>query len=144
MVEEFFTGGVGDNESMRIYLGEKSPREAPNADRPGDYSLAIRAREAEGDPGDYIHLELYITGYGQIHGSKLVFYPPTYFIDEERSFIRSELDPGEEQGNWSGQWQWGSIDRQLGWETGLTMLMSGGISSDTWEDKHPSNYFDID
>lgn len=48
--------------------------------RPGAYQLAIRAPKTEIDPGDDIILEIYVTGYGEIRGAKVVFYPPTNFV----------------------------------------------------------------
>ena len=57
-----------------------NPQNTQFADKPGEYRLAVRSTEAEVAPGSKIDLEIYITGYGQIRGPKIVFYPPKYFI----------------------------------------------------------------
>jgi hypothetical protein len=68
-----------------------SPREGTHAKCPGDYRLAYRAAQAEVDPGEELRIELYITGYGEISGAKLTFYPPTYFIEQEKSRVMHGL-----------------------------------------------------
>jgi hypothetical protein len=58
-----------------------APQNARNSGKPGSYELAIRADKAEVAPGDTVHLEVFITGYGKVSQAKVVFYPPPYFID---------------------------------------------------------------
>jgi len=120
------------------FIAGKPPREAPNADRPGEYRLAVRATDAEVDPGDEIRLELYITGYGDIHGSKLAFYPPAYFIDVRSSRIIMDLKRVEAKGEVTILW--GGREERLSEETGGTMVFPG-FQMKTWE--RPTVFFDM-
>ena len=124
--------------SHRARLPEKfptgAPREAPNADRPGDYRIAIRTVEGEVDPGGEIRLEIFVIGYGVIRGSKLGFYPPPYFIDAEAS--KAFGDPVIAE----GQWRWGAGEGITIGEAGFSTIFAG-VQGDTWEES--SRYIDI-
>ena len=75
------------------------PQNTRFAKQPGEYRLAIRVSQAEIDPGGEVNLEIFITGYGEIRGAKLVFYPPQYFIDTHRSTVIADLKAGEKPGD---------------------------------------------
>jgi len=48
--------------------------------KPGAYDLVIRASQPIVDPGDKLQVEVYISGYGVIHGARMVSYPsPSVF-----------------------------------------------------------------
>jgi len=68
-------------------MASNGPRRANNADCPGEYRLAVRAAGSEVDPGKEVKVEIFITGYGEALGSKLAFYPPQDFIDQEFSTL---------------------------------------------------------
>jgi hypothetical protein len=109
-----------------------APRMAPNADRPGEYRLAIRILDAEIDPGDELRLEIYIVGYGKIRGSKVSFRPPLYFIDPEGSkAVFGARGAG-------GRLLWGGKQERMNPE-GFTVLMSG-LQKEGWED---TPYIDV-
>jgi hypothetical protein len=122
----------------------RGPRRARNAERPGDYRLAIRSRDVEAEPGAEIHVELYMTGYGEIQGSKLAFYPPPYFIDEDRSVVISDVEkvPAKQKDHYivrfGGQTQ--RLSDVTSSEAGLVWTWRG-IKLDRWEDH--THYFDL-
>lgn len=46
----------------------------------GAYELVIRVAQPIVDPGDKLQVEVYISGYGVIHGARMVSYPsPSVF-----------------------------------------------------------------
>ena len=48
--------------------------------KPGAYDLVIRVSQPIVDPGDNLQVEVYISGYGVIHGARMVSYPsPSVF-----------------------------------------------------------------
>lgn len=119
----------------------RRPRRARNADNPGEYRLAIRSRESEVDPGGELHIEIYITGYGDIQDSKLTFYPPPYFIDEERSSVA--YDMRLEEGNvrfGAKKLPFNAITNNVG----LVMTWSGLHISNALNWQKPTYYFDVD
>src|SRR5215204_4175667 len=67
------------------------PQKSKYADKPGEYSLVLRVVKPEVNPGDIIHLQVYITGYGEIHGPKFMFSPPPEFINVEESKMLDSL-----------------------------------------------------
>ena len=118
-----------------LQFGNK-PQNAEHADKPGEYRLAPRVRQAQIDPGKEIVVELYITGYGRIQGPKLVFYPPPFFIDEQNS--KAFFDLGESES--SGRLVFGKTERQLS-EAGLTVVLAAGIQAPGWAES--SLFFDL-
>jgi hypothetical protein len=118
------------------------PRLAENANQPGEYRVAIRIVQAEVDPGDQLRVEIYVTGYGQIYGSKLIFYPPPYFIDEEQSTVFHGLDVQEVEGE--RRFVFGTTEQRFkdfGGDPGM-LLTIGGIALPGWEKATP--YVDVD
>lgn len=54
--------------------------------------MAIRVLNPIANPSDIINLEIYFTGYGEIDGVKMVFYPPTNFVEIcEKSVVKIGL-----------------------------------------------------
>jgi hypothetical protein len=111
----------------------EAPRSAPNADRPGEYRLAIRIVDGEIDPGDELRIEVYVVGYGKIRGSKVSLHPPPYFVDAEKSKVVSTMRKVENRLLWGGQEQ--RMDSE-----GLTIFMPG-VQREMWEENTP--YFDV-
>jgi len=76
------------------------PRKAQNADKPGNYELAIKVLNPIVNPGDIINLEIFFTGYGDIDGVKMAFFPPTNFVEEcENSIVKTGLKGEKEINN---------------------------------------------
>jgi hypothetical protein len=111
----------------------EAPREAPNARCPGEYRLAIRISQAEVDPGGEFHLEIFIVGYGEIWGSKLACYPPTYFVDPSKSKALRFMAIGDED------FRWGSDEGPFSAD-GFSAMM-GGPQGAKWE--HSDPFFDV-
>lgn len=65
---------------------QAKPRSAPHAEKPGSYGLVVRLSTTVVDPGETVTLEVYVSGYGEIQGSKLVFYPSAAIVDERSSY----------------------------------------------------------
>lgn len=65
---------------------QAKPRNGPHAERTGSYGLAVRLSTTVVDPGETVTLEVYVSGYGEIQASKLVFYPSPAIVDERSSF----------------------------------------------------------
>ena len=67
------------------------PRKALGGEAPGSYEVLVRVLRSTVDPGDKIDIQLFITGYGNIGGIKIFFYPPPDFITEIGSEISGFL-----------------------------------------------------
>lgn len=76
---------------------QAKPRKARDAERTGSYGLAVRLSTTVVDPGETLTLEVYISGYGQIQGSKLVFYPSPAIVARGSS-CRFGLGPPDGEG----------------------------------------------
>jgi hypothetical protein len=111
------------------------PQNARHADRPGSYQLAVRSTKAEVNPGDITELEVYLTGYGQIQGAKILFYPPPYFIDTAWSMANYDAHLSAD-----GEFTFGTTDSSFD-ETGGILILSGGLQNVRWST--PSLVFDI-
>lgn len=61
------------------------------SDKPGSYSLVINVDKYQISPHDEIVINVYITGYGKIYGSKLSAYPSSPLIDPDNSYIEHGL-----------------------------------------------------
>ena len=42
---------------------------------PGAYALAVRVDNPRPSAGETINVEVFITGYGNVGGAKIIFYP---------------------------------------------------------------------
>jgi hypothetical protein len=124
-----------DSGLERMTLGP-TPQNARNSDKPGSYELAIRLNEAEVNPGDMVHLEVFLTGYGVIDGAKIVFYPPPSFFDPTWSSWRYDIGPLPD-----GSYGFGTTETKFGSDAGVTLIVSpAGIPGDNWP--APSLFFD--
>jgi len=66
----------------------KAPRESENADSNGHYEIAIRTHGDVVDPGEDIALDFFLTGYGEITGSKLYGFGPDGVFNKSQSSLR--------------------------------------------------------
>lgn len=139
------------DEGVRRWIVNPSnqPRKGKDAEKPGEYNLVIRVLTPEVNPGDVIHMEVYITGYGKIRGPKFIFTPPPNFIDEDESalvhgFVRPEegesisLNVLEFGGDLAKLSEVGFIIRL----TGITGHWVGDDREVLWEE--PSIFWDTD
>ncbi len=97
-------------------------RNALNGDHPGSYQIATRAGKSTLNPGETLHFEQYITGYGNILTAKIQAYISTDAFVMDDSFIRSSITKKEVDGG-----------TELGWgntvmnptDTGFTCVLAG-------------------
>lgn len=85
------------------------------------------------NPGEQLNIEVYISGYGEIRGSKLVFYVSPEAVDENKSTYTCEI---EKKGN---LFVFGGKQKGLG-DVGNTIDFCGGLRLDNWD--HPTFFFD--
>ncbi len=72
--------------------------------KPGSYQLILRSTSSVVDPGDELGLELYISGFGNMQFSKLVFYPSAnVFSSSSEVLFGPDLDQKEGTLYWGGQ-----------------------------------------
>lgn len=126
----------------------RRPQEGKDAEKPGEYNLVIRVLTPEAKPGDVVHMEVYITGYGAIRGPKFTFTPPPNFIDEDKSkLIHGWVKPEEGQIVPLDALEFGGDEAKIGDVgfvirlVGLTGLFERGEDI-TWEE--PSIFWDQD
>lgn len=60
-------------------------RKGPFADKPGSYQLLMRINNSVFDPGESIHLDTHISGYGFFNFGKITFYPAENVFDFDNS-----------------------------------------------------------
>jgi len=120
-----------------ISKDKKFPREGKHAENPGAYGLAIRLLNPVVDPGDLIEAELFISGYGNITSSKVVFYPSPNLIDtnENISYILTGL--GDNKDN---EAKWGNEHISITPDGVALDLSESGLSLRNWGKATP--YFD--
>jgi hypothetical protein len=116
----------------------EGPRRGSNANCPGEYKLAVQTVKSEVDPGKEVTIDIFITGYGQALGSKLSFYPPQDFIDEQNSYMNYGLAHngdgimfGAEEVPFS----------QAGFGVTDVQVVLDGLKFDKWE--HVTPFFDV-
>ena len=115
----------------------RAPQTASNAKKPGAYELALRATNAEVAPGDQLEIQVFVTGYGYIHGAKVAFYPPPYFIDSEQSSWTYDLGKLE-----NGTIGFGVTKDSFEAEAGAVLAISpAGLLTPQWD--HASLFFDV-
>ena len=119
------------------------PQNARFANAPGEYKLAIRVSKAEIDPGGEVNLEIFVTGYGEIRGAKLVVYPPPYFIDLHTSKVIHDLEAGEQP---EDPVVFGETEKTFeevgsGEQEGVVHITFGGYKGDNWG--FYSTFFDV-
>jgi hypothetical protein len=113
------------------------PQNAANASKPGAYELALRVARGEVAPGGSVEVEVFITGYGDLQGAKLVFFPPPYFVDAKHSKWR--YDMGELP---DGRAVFGTTEQSFIGDVGAILdLSSGGLIAPGWN--FPSLFFDL-
>jgi hypothetical protein len=138
-----------DESAMRWMIDPSDhPQKGRDAEKPGEYNLVIRVLTPEVNPGDTIHMEVYITGYGMIRGPKFTFTPPPNFLDEDESrLIHGFVRPEEGKSISLNVLEFGGDEAKLS-EVSFVIRLAGitGYFADdkdiTW--KEPSIFWDTD
>lgn len=113
-----------------------APRMGENADRKGYYDLVARINNGVINRGQFLEVEVYISGYGNIQNPKFVFFPSLSIISEKESEIFYDL------GKVEGRIKWGQ-SKMAASEDGIFIDLSGGIIYSKWETKKPTLFFDV-
>lgn len=109
------------------------PRMGAHAAEPGKYYPATRIDRPVVDPGEMVRVQVYISGYGRILGSKLHFAPPLNLLNSQDSRIRTDLKME------NGDFKFGARTMMLD-EAGSVLALNGGISFGGQPER--TNYFD--
>lgn len=96
-----------------------NPRRGEHAEDTGSYELAIKALNPVLDPSEWLEIELFITGYGEITGAKIVAYPSSYLFDDHQSKIWGGFGPSQ-----SGRHRFGAMTMPFD-TNGVTLQISG-------------------
>ncbi|WP_162995693.1 hypothetical protein [Janthinobacterium agaricidamnosum] len=110
-----------------------APRRADHAIKPGAYQLATRVTSNVIDPGDFFEFDQFITGYGDIKGSKILGYVSTSVFDGAKSEVIHSFGK-DEKGLYFGGLKT-AIDA-----SGFSCNIAG-IKDVTWTES--TSYFDI-
>ncbi len=68
-------------------IPENKPRIGENAEKVGAYEQCIKLITPVIYPGDIVRIEQYFTGYGEISGAKIAFYPSSEIFESVNSHI---------------------------------------------------------
>ena len=63
-------------------------RSEPHGYKPGNYELVLRASNPIIDAGDHVTIQVFITGYGDIHSPRFIFYPSPGLCDTPESKVK--------------------------------------------------------
>jgi hypothetical protein len=110
----------------------QKPRNTTFDEKPGEYRLAIRALQADINPGDEFRLDIYITGYGEIRGPKVTFYPPPYFVQTDKSKVTHDLKVDTNENKVSFGAQEDMLTSQHMDEYGTCCLVLIGYKAKNW------------
>jgi hypothetical protein len=102
------------------------PMTGLNADSPGNFELISRTSNTVIDPGDEIEIDIFITGYGQIKGGKLAFFPSGKILDVTKSKVHSDL------GKNGDEIIWGVKENYLNSQN--TVIGLGGMQYENWQE----------
>ena len=108
------------------------PRNGENAASNGAYGLTIRSDKSVVDPGKDLVVGVFISGYGEISGSKLTYHPSSSSIFESCVIHHSLKQEGEKM-------MWGGITTRLS-NFGGTIILDGGMLQEGWQ--RPTLFFD--
>jgi hypothetical protein len=100
------------------------PRAGNSADVPGAYEQALRVQQSVINPGGTITVSQFFTGYGEIHGSKVVFYPSDDLFNSKQSYVLCDMHVIE------GKHVFGAKKRPIDWR-GCTFGLLG-LSAEPW------------
>lgn len=114
-------------------IPENKPRVGKNSDKSGAYQQCIKLITPVIHQGDKVELEHYFTGYGEIDGAKVAFYPSSEIFDDDNSFIINGI---KEEG---GKILNGGNSHPFT-DTGVIIHMQG-IKKNDW--KSSTQFFDI-
>lgn len=118
----------------------QGPRNGQNADKKGAYDLVARINNAIINRGEYLTVEIFITGYGQIGNSKFVFYPSIDIIDTSESTLTYGLK--HEPSGTGTLISWGEKTENLD-GVGVSVDLAGGWVKSSWTTNEATVYFDI-
>lgn len=113
-----------------------SPRSKEHGEKDGHYDLLTRIDNAVTSPGGKIKIQIFITGYGEIDGAKIIFYPSPEVIDIKKSTITKDLRPVAPPNVPT----WGGNTHPVSAEAWL-IAFTGGWNPGQF--KKPSMFFDI-
>ena len=68
-------------------IPDNKPRNGENAEKAGSYEQCLKVITPVIHPGDIIEIKQYFTGYGEISGAKIAFYPSSEIFDRDNSHI---------------------------------------------------------
>lgn len=94
-------------------------RKLPHHEKIGHYDIAIRLLNPVIKKGDTLNVEIYITGYGQISGAKLVFYPSSDLFQISTSKVSYDIYSKE------GKLYHGNTESFIS-RNGTTLPLTGG------------------
>lgn len=123
--------------NFSVYCGEinpETPRAGKFAGTPGHYELLIRNLNPVIDPGEYLTIEGYITGYGLIHASKLAIITSSEIFDKDLSKLSTGVKKENKKIVFGG-------DETLFDSFGKVIDFSGGLQSEKWEKQ--TMFFDL-
>lgn len=121
----------GELDKKSIQFGEK-PRLGNNAESTGAYEQIIKVVKPVLKPGEFLELEQYFSGYGEINGAKALSFPSTSIFSETESSVISGIKDD------SGQIFCGATE--IPFVNGIIISLLG-IRSDKW--KSPTHFFDV-
>jgi hypothetical protein len=107
-------------------LDNERPMNGINADSPGNFELISRTSNTVIDPGEEIEIDILITGYGQIKGGKLAFFPSGQILDVKKSKVRYDL------GKNGDKIIWGVKESYLSSQNAI--IGFGGMQYENWQE----------
>jgi hypothetical protein len=114
-------------------IPENKPRIGKNSEKSGAYEQCIKLITPVIHQGDMVKLEQYFTGYGEIDGVKIAFYPSSEIFEGDSSFIINGIKKED------GKIMNGGNHHPFT-DTGVIMHMQGIEKSD-W--KSSTQFFDV-
>ncbi|EJG2254630.1 hypothetical protein OH966_002942 [Vibrio parahaemolyticus] len=126
-------------EGTKIVKDQHQPRNGVNASDDGAYDQVIKLINPVINPGDVVEVEQYLTGYGNITGAKLGFYPNIDVYEADKSSISYNLK--EEHPEF---YNFGGIKHQFK-NTGVNIGLTGlGLLKEDWaEQQQGTLFFDV-
>jgi hypothetical protein len=114
--------------------GTARPQMGEDAESPGRYELVVLANSRAVDPGGEVHLDIYVTGYGNIRRAKIGVWPNYQVFDEPECWIRSGLTKDE-----NGDLSFDSAEIPMKARGGVLGLI--GMKRAEWE--IPTLFYDV-
>ncbi|MCC8363225.1 hypothetical protein LK996_09070 [Lysobacter sp. A6] len=125
-MEQIESAGALSTELIRRLA--KAPRSGKHAEKPGSYQLVPRLLARHVDPGDYLCVDFFMAGYGEIGPAKIGVWPTTNLFDGNLSRWRSGMvqkTKDELHFSFASEEHSGSVD-------GITVFLYG-LHINDWE-----------